>query len=228
MKNLTRTVAVCIALFAFAFVSTAQTETELKSQIEKMNKEMAQAMLDGNYEQNLVYYDEDIISLPNNDKMLNGIEEVKKMNEEMKKSGWKVTEYTTETKSVKSHGDMVTEIGTYKIAFKAPETDKPVKDEGKYITIWEKQADGSLKVVTEMWNTDMSMQDQMAAMQGHMNDNKDKMGENKDKMGEMHDKMHENDKDMKDMEKKENKNKETMGENKENEENKIENQEDLK
>lgn len=222
MKNyFTRTAAVLIALFAFAFVSMAQTETELKAQIEKMNKEMAQAMLDGNYEKNLAFYDDEVISLPNNDKMLNGKAEIKKSNEEMKNSGWKVTEYNTEIKEVKSYGDLVTEIGTYKIAFTSPESSKPIKDEGKYVTLWEKQSDGSLKVVTEMWNTDMSMKDQMAAMQ-------ENMGDNKEKMGEMHDKMHDDmkDKDMKD--KKENKNKETMGENKELEENNNENQEDLK
>jgi ketosteroid isomerase-like protein len=30
------------------------------------------------------------------------------------------------------------------------------EDQGKYLTIWEKQSDGSLKIKVEMWNTDVN------------------------------------------------------------------------
>jgi ketosteroid isomerase-like protein len=30
----------------------------------------------------------------------------------------------------------------------------PMQDAGKYLTIWEQQSDGSLKVKLEMWNAD--------------------------------------------------------------------------
>ena len=45
-----------------------------------------------------------------------------------------------------------------------PNMDKPMEDHGKYLTIWEKQKDGSLKVKVETWNSDvdpMSMMNQM-------------------------------------------------------------------
>jgi ketosteroid isomerase-like protein len=29
-----------------------------------------------------------------------------------------------------------------------------MEDTGKYLTLWEKQADGSLKIKVETWNTD--------------------------------------------------------------------------
>jgi ketosteroid isomerase-like protein len=35
-----------------------------------------------------------------------------------------------------------------------PGNDKPMNDAGKYVTIWEKQKDGSLKIKIETWNTD--------------------------------------------------------------------------
>ena len=59
---------------------------------------------------------------------------------------------------------MITEIGTYKISMTMPNMDKPMEDHGKYLTIWEKQKDGSLKVKVETWNSDvdpMSMMNQM-------------------------------------------------------------------
>jgi ketosteroid isomerase-like protein len=34
----------------------------------------------------------------------------------------------------------------------------PMKDSGKYMTVWRKQADGSWKVVADMFNTNMPMQ----------------------------------------------------------------------
>jgi ketosteroid isomerase-like protein len=88
--------------------------------------------------------------------MLNGIDAVRKSNEEMKKSGWKVVDFKTKTHSVVSCGDMVTEIGTFDIAFSMEGQEKPMKDAGKYITIWEKQKDMSWKIKIETWNTDMN------------------------------------------------------------------------
>jgi hypothetical protein len=42
-----------------------------------------------------------------------------------------------------------------------PGMDKPMDDHGKYLTVWEKQKDGSLKVKIEIWNSDV---DQMSMM----------------------------------------------------------------
>jgi len=33
--------------------------------------------------------------------------------------------------------------------------EQPVVDNGKYLTVWKKQADGSWKVLFDMFNTDM-------------------------------------------------------------------------
>jgi ketosteroid isomerase-like protein len=62
------------------------------------------------------------------------------------------------------NGNLITEIGTYKISMSMPNMDNPIDDHGKYLTIWEKQKDGSLKVKVEIWNSDvdhMSMMNQM-------------------------------------------------------------------
>jgi len=36
-----------------------------------------------------------------------------------------------------------------------PNMDKPMDDYGKYLTVWEKQKDGSLKIKIETWNSDV-------------------------------------------------------------------------
>jgi ketosteroid isomerase-like protein len=51
-------------------------------------------------------------------------------------------------------GDIGYTSGTYKFSFKDP-SGKPVVDNGKYLTVWKKQKDGSWKVLFDMFNTDM-------------------------------------------------------------------------
>ena len=86
------------------------------------------------------------------------------------KLGWKVTSFEPTTLKIIPNGNMITEIGTYKISMTMPKTDKPMDDHGKYLTIWEKQPDGSLKVKIETWNSDvdpMTMMKSMDQMMGN-------------------------------------------------------------
>jgi ketosteroid isomerase-like protein len=155
MKNLlTKTALLSIVFMASVILANAQSDAELKSKIEKLNLEIGAAMVSGDYEKSLSFYTKDIISLPNYQPMLNGIEAVKQSNEEMKKAGWSVTAFKINTHSVMSCNNLVTEIGTFEISFAMKGMDEPMTDVGKYITIWEKQKDGSLKIRIETWNTD--------------------------------------------------------------------------
>jgi ketosteroid isomerase-like protein len=74
-------------------------------------------------------------------------------------------------------GDFVVDIGTYEITMNIPEMgDMPYTDNGKYMTIWEMQDDGSLLVVAETWNTDKNPWMEMQEMEGqgeHMDMQKD-------------------------------------------------------
>jgi len=132
----------------------AQSEAELKANIEMMNKEMAKAMISGDTEKSMAFYASDVISMPNYDKMISGIEAMIQSNEQMKKSGWKVVDFKPVTLSVKKYGNMVTEIGTYDIAFSVEGQTNNVTDKGKYLTQWEIQKDGKMKIKVEIWNTD--------------------------------------------------------------------------
>lgn len=54
-------------------------------------------------------------------------------------------------------GDMVYSQGTYTMTTTDPKTKKPVKDKGKYLTVYRKQADGSWKAVADTFNSDSAM-----------------------------------------------------------------------
>lgn len=142
-------------VFFAVHVALAQSPAEYKAKIEKINKEMTQYMLEGNSEKSMSLYADDAISLPSYEPMHEGIASIRKANQEMIKSGMKVTAFEPVTLKVMVSGDMITEIGTYKISMSIPGMEAPMNDHGKYITIWEKQKDGSLKVKVDTWNTDV-------------------------------------------------------------------------
>ena len=147
----------CMMFIVFFTVHAgiAQTAAEYKAKIEKINKEMTQYMLEGNSEKSMSLYTADAISMPSYEPMHEGIAAIRKANEEMMKSGMKITSFEPVTLKVLVNGNMITEIGTYKISMSIPGMENPMQDHGKYLTIWEKQKDGSLKVKVETWNTDV-------------------------------------------------------------------------
>ncbi len=173
MRKLALKLMSAIVLIVFSISAIAQSEAEVKQKIEKMNKEMAEAMKTGDHEKNLQFYAKDVVSLPSYDKMLKGKEEIRNSMKEMEKSEWKVKDIKFETVSVETNGDMVTEIGKYKMEMNKKDSDETMKDEGKYVTLWEKQADGSMKIKTEMWNSDLNPWAQMKEQKNMMGESRD-------------------------------------------------------
>jgi len=154
-------VSLFVAVLFMARVAYSQTDTEYKTKIEALNKEMAKNMVAGQSEKSLSFYTNDAITMPSNEPMHQGIDAIKKADEDMSKSGWKCTSFEPTTLKVISSGNLVTEIGTYRIRMSMAGTDKPMDDHGKYVTVWEKQKDGSLKVKVETWNSDVDQSDMM-------------------------------------------------------------------
>jgi ketosteroid isomerase-like protein len=154
-------VSLFVAILFMARVAYSQTDTEYKTKIEALNKEMAKNMVAGQSEKSLSLYTSDAITMPSNEPMHQGIDAIKKADEDLSKSGWKCTSFEPTTLKVISSGNLITEIGTYRISMSMAGMDKPMDDHGKYVTVWEKQKDGSLKVKVETWNSDV---DQSAMM----------------------------------------------------------------
>lgn len=154
MKNYILKLTGLLAVMFIAFQAKAQSDNELKTKIEKLNREMAAAMIAGDNAKSISFYTDDAISLPDHGKMVEGKVAMKAANDEMMKTGMKITSFETTTAKVMSSGKMVTEIGHYKMSITMPGKSDAITDSGKYLTIWEKQSDGSLKVKVEMWNTD--------------------------------------------------------------------------
>lgn len=164
MKNkLTALIMLTIILTGISLNAWSQFNDKLKEKIQKINTEMMEAMMAEDHDKMMAFYAEDAISLPSYEPMLVGLEAIKKSNEQMMSSGMKMKSVKFTTKEVQSCGDMIIEVGNYNISMEMPMMEQPVNDMGKYITIWEKQADGSLKIKMETWNTDMNPMEQFQA-----------------------------------------------------------------
>lgn len=62
--------------------------------------------------------------------------------------------WTAVTAEAAKSGDLGYSRGTYRFSFNDA-SGKPVVDTGKYVTVWHKQADGSWKVVADIFNSDL-------------------------------------------------------------------------
>lgn len=184
MKKLLVRFALIVFLLLPAMAMLAQSDAEFKQMIERNNKMIGEAMMAGNIDKVMAMYTEDAVQLPNNAKMLKGKSAIRMDQEEMVKEGWKVKEYNTNIQSVEAHGDVVTEVGTYSMAVQKDGMPDMVRREGKYLCVWEKQADGSLKLQTEIWNHDQNYESMAEGKMDKDHMMKDKTGKDKSKMTE--------------------------------------------
>jgi ketosteroid isomerase-like protein len=92
--------------------------------------------------------------MPNNGNILEGADVIRKSMLGMLNSGSKVISYNAKTLYVMLCSDKIIEIGKFRISFTVPGKPEVEEDTGKYMTIWEKAADGTLKIKVETWNSD--------------------------------------------------------------------------
>jgi ketosteroid isomerase-like protein len=144
------------AIFSFMLITSISfaQNSELKEKIQMMNNDLAKAIVAGDTETIMAMYTDDAVSLPSYEPMIEGKDAIMKKNKEDMEMGFKVNDMTMQTMNVWSSGSLAYEIGNYTIDISIPGMPDSWPDNGKYITIWEEQSDGSWKIKAETWNTD--------------------------------------------------------------------------
>ncbi len=100
------------------------------------------------------YYSADASVLPPNAPAATTKEAIRKIWQDMLASpGFVISWKATKVKVAKS-GDLGFVSGTYELTMNDT-SGKPVADKGKYVEVWEKQADGKWKCGTDTWNSDL-------------------------------------------------------------------------
>jgi ketosteroid isomerase-like protein len=106
-------------------------------------------------EKTIAYYSNDAIVLPPNAPIATTKDAIKKLWGDLLASpglaiSWKATKV-----EVAKSGDLGFVSGTYEFTMNDA-SGKPTTDKGKYVEVWEKQADGKWKCGTDIWNSDLA------------------------------------------------------------------------
>jgi ketosteroid isomerase-like protein len=154
-------ISLMLIMINMTTIGISQAGNDDKTKVQALTKEFAKNMREGNMEKILSMYTTDAISMPSYEPMQDGIAAIRAASQKSAGMGMKYNSFELTPVKITVNGNLIHEIGTYKVNFSMPGMDKPMDDHGKYLTIWEKQKDGSLKVKIETWNSDV---DPMASM----------------------------------------------------------------
>ncbi|MFH1524635.1 MAG: DUF4440 domain-containing protein [Chloroflexota bacterium] len=99
------------------------------------------------------YYTEDAIVLPPNGPAVQGWT----LMEPWFASFPPMSDFRPQIIEVEGRGDLAYVRGTYSMMLTPPGVTEPINDTGKYIEIWRKQADGSWRVIRDIFNSDLSL-----------------------------------------------------------------------
>lgn len=145
----------CLALLSCAFVGTARAaDTKIEQALRDLDAQWSAAAGAKDLDKTVSYYSDDAIVMPPNAASATTKDAIRSAWKEMLTTpgaaiSWKATKV-----EVAKSGDLAYVSGTYEETM----TDaggKPVKDHGKYLEIFKKQADGTWKCGTDIWNSDL-------------------------------------------------------------------------
>jgi ketosteroid isomerase-like protein len=148
--------ACAIALSTFLLCSCAPPQPDIaqvRKAIEAITEKSEKDMLNGTIDSTMSQYTEDAISMPNFEPIIRGKEGLKESYKKMAAMGVKFPKVEFTTTDVQVGGAFAYEIGTYNMVVQMPGV-PDIPSSGKYLTVYERAADGSWKIKVETWNSD--------------------------------------------------------------------------
>jgi ketosteroid isomerase-like protein len=157
MRQLSAMVIITILLILpFGCAPKPVDMAALKKTVDAYNDASKNAMLSGNSDKVMEYYEADALEMAPNSPTFKGKDNILALQQQMGKSGMKFNAVSFQTLELTADGKIAYEIGSYDMTITMPPTGE-MKDTGKYIALWRQQADGSWKVHAETWNTNNPM-----------------------------------------------------------------------
>jgi len=121
---------------------------EVRRQIDAGNAQWAEGWKKGDAAMVAAIFAEDGVQLAGSGKLIKGREQIRERQKAAMQGADPGVKVTVTTTHVWLDGDTAYESGKYKYEY--TEKGKPGKDEGRYVTIWKKQKDGSWKLSMDM------------------------------------------------------------------------------
>jgi uncharacterized protein (TIGR02246 family) len=154
------TLFMAVALIASSAVTRAEEEgkspsstpsaalAEVRQAIDKGNAQWIAAWDKADASLLAQLFAEDGVLLGRNGKVFKGPQQILERQKPVMEGAGKGVKATVTTVDVWLNGDTAYETGKY--SYKFQEKGKPVIEEGRYVTIWKRQSDGSWKIIVDM------------------------------------------------------------------------------
>jgi uncharacterized protein (TIGR02246 family) len=157
MKIKPLVLSICFTLLSFAFVGTtlaADAKSATERALRDADAQWSAAAGTKDLDKTVSYYADDAIVMPPNASAATTKDAIRSAWKEMLTApgaaiSWKATKV-----EVAKAGDLAYVSGTYEETT-TDTSGRSVKDHGKYVEIFKKQADGTWKVVADIWNSDL-------------------------------------------------------------------------
>jgi len=153
---------IIVFVFCFILITCAPAQKEeldlgqVRQALEKQNIIYKEAVLQGDASAAAAVYTEDATLMPPDSEMVQGREAI----EEFWRTEWtlmRVTDFNLTIVDLYGSGDIVYELGKYTIKIQL-EGQEPIEDNGKFLVISKRTADGSWKWHVDIWNSSMPAQ----------------------------------------------------------------------
>jgi len=148
--------AIIFLLALFSFSQAQDLSEEKKQKLDEIEVLLEKAMIDGDYETILKYYDDNIIIMPGFDPAIRGINALNKAYEKNKRKGIKYHSFTRNVEKRWMCGNEIFEMDSFGMAISSKETSQPKAYYGSYFQIWQECEDGSFKIKYNIWNLDFN------------------------------------------------------------------------
>jgi len=140
--------------FGFSLAAAAVCLASDEQALRDLDEQWAGAAAAKDLDKTVSYYSDDATVLPPNAPAAMTKDAIRKAWKDMfDLPGFALTWIATKVEIAKS-GDMAYLIGAYEMAFNNA-TSTPTKDHGKYLEVFEKQADGKWKCAADMFSSDL-------------------------------------------------------------------------
>jgi uncharacterized protein (TIGR02246 family) len=147
---------VYVALFLASLLCTASAaDTKaIEQNLRDLDDQWSATAGAKDLEKTVAFYSEDAMVLPPNASAATSKEAIRRVWQDLLASPGLVISWKTTKVEVAKSGDLACLSGTYDLTMNDA-SGKPINDHGKYVEVWEKQADGKWKCGTDIWNSDL-------------------------------------------------------------------------
>jgi uncharacterized protein (TIGR02246 family) len=136
-----------------AFAPAPDDATTARAAIEALNGRLVADLERGDANAAASHYAKDAVFMGANDKAWRGRDAVQKgIVGMLSQLSFKDAKLTTDDVMVR--GDLAVETGTYRWTLQ-PKSGTATKDEGKYLTVWQRDSAGTWKIIRDISNTDL-------------------------------------------------------------------------